>query len=398
MSAGDLQSHVDATPSGGTLRLEPPRAEVRGPVTLSKPITIEGQGCSIWADKGPVVVVRSSGVTLKELRIEIPGQGSKALGGREACALLVEGGAGGTFSDVTVMGNVEGLPTEEGEWSLPSAVRLKTLQSGVPHELKVRVYVPVACALESRVADLDVAPTHLEAGTHEVVLKLDALADGGRIFGSLEVRTLALCRRIRLSGSARASGPFDHVSGDVVHSPGNWDDLVGKSPEPPKPAEPGPPTPAVWRLPGTIDLQRIEAARPHEFVARVCVAEECEVRCSTASVELGPTRLPAGAHEVRLRVAPLRAGKQVSGRIEFRDSAGSRIVRIRGTAAAMGPFVRKDGDIVYQPVDWAALTRPRSEPPAAMAQAQPPLRAVADHVYRRWLGPIPTAAGRDDPP
>ncbi len=321
-------------------------------MTLSKPITIEGQGCSIWADKGPVVVVRSSGVTLKELRIEIPGQGSKALGGREACALLVEGGAGGTFSDVTVMGNVEGLPTEEGEWSLPSAVRLKTLQSGVPHELKVRAYVPVACELRSEVADVDVAPTHLEPGAHEVMLKLDPLADGGRIFGSLEVRTASLCRRVRLSGGARATGPFDYATGDVVYSPQNWDDLTHVKPKPPEieshPVAPPPSRPArETTAAGQARTPPVDTPAPEPPRRRLVDATPGEAFGSSKTGPAQPEAAPPAAEAPKETVSP-----------PVREPTGPKPRAVRPAPEAPAPKAAKPQAVAEPPAEQAPKEAP----------------------------------------
>lgn len=64
-----LQEMVDATPKGGTLT--PPAGIYAGPLTLEKPITIDGQnGVTIDAGgKGSVVYIDTDGVTLQNLHL-----------------------------------------------------------------------------------------------------------------------------------------------------------------------------------------------------------------------------------------------------------------------------------------------------------------------------------------
>ena len=63
--AAPLQSLIDATPAGGTLRLVP--GSYVGPVTINKPMTLDGGGKALilGSGKGTVLSVAASGVTLR---------------------------------------------------------------------------------------------------------------------------------------------------------------------------------------------------------------------------------------------------------------------------------------------------------------------------------------------
>lgn len=54
---------------GGRLRLMP--GEYEGPVRITRPCEIDGNGATVWAACGPVLTAASPGVTLKNLRVEV---------------------------------------------------------------------------------------------------------------------------------------------------------------------------------------------------------------------------------------------------------------------------------------------------------------------------------------
>lgn len=67
--AAPLQPLIDATPAGGTLRLAP--GSYAGPVTISRPITLDGgrQAVIHGNGKSTVLAVAANGVTLRGLRL-----------------------------------------------------------------------------------------------------------------------------------------------------------------------------------------------------------------------------------------------------------------------------------------------------------------------------------------
>ena len=67
--AASLQSLIDATPAGGTLRLAP--GSYIGPVTINRPMTLDGGGRALilGSGKGTVLSVAANGVTLRGLRL-----------------------------------------------------------------------------------------------------------------------------------------------------------------------------------------------------------------------------------------------------------------------------------------------------------------------------------------
>jgi nitrous oxidase accessory protein len=86
-SATSLQEQIDATPAGGTLRLAP--GSYAGPVTISRPMVLDGAGRAaiIGRGKGTVLAVAGSGVTLRGLQV----RGSGELHDSVDAGILLEG-------------------------------------------------------------------------------------------------------------------------------------------------------------------------------------------------------------------------------------------------------------------------------------------------------------------
>src|SRR4051794_8366583 len=161
MSTDSLQAQADRLQSGEVLKLDPPRREFKGPLVLRKPIILEGQGGTIWAEKGPVVQIESSGVVLRDVNIEVTSRDAN-LNGAEACSLVLTRQVPVKFDQVSVRGNVDGLASEGGVWRCPRTLALGNLKAGLAHHFKVVMTVPVACTVESEIDGLHVEPHNLQ--------------------------------------------------------------------------------------------------------------------------------------------------------------------------------------------------------------------------------------------
>ncbi len=85
--AASLQSQIDATPPGGTLRLAP--GSYVGPVTITRPMTLDGGGQAliVGSGKGTVLSVAGKGITLRGLRLTGSGESHDGVD----AGILVEG-------------------------------------------------------------------------------------------------------------------------------------------------------------------------------------------------------------------------------------------------------------------------------------------------------------------
>jgi len=265
MSKENLQTLLDRLGDGDTLKLDPPRGEIKGPVVLRKPVVIEGQGGSIWSSTGPVLQVESRGVVLRDLAVEITSRDVN-LSGDDACAIKIQPGIAVDLSHVVVRGTVIGLPDEEGTWHFPRNLALGALHSNLAHVLRIKLVTPVPCTLASEIDAIKVEPHALAAGATVVTLKLDSLPAGTRLRGQLLLRTRQLVRRIEVVGHYADNG----VSGNgqtLWRPPGDTtpDPAAVAAQAPPDGAQPQITLSLDFDAPGLVaadDLPALELADP----------------------------------------------------------------------------------------------------------------------------------------
>jgi len=197
-----LEQLIKNTPPNGSMEITPPRLEIEGPLVIDRPITIMGNGATIWARRGPVLSIRSQDVQLEKLNLEVtdrkPGKTPKA-----NCALLVDGVKDPKLSDVSIQGNVIGLKGEKRRWHCPHSIRVY-VPSNRSCEIPLRFSIPMSCHLEVvSSGGLDVSPSQIKGGDDSpITLKLDPLPSGQRRFGRIVVRNSALTRYIFIRASA----------------------------------------------------------------------------------------------------------------------------------------------------------------------------------------------------
>src|SRR5260221_219134 len=133
MSADTLQDRLDQLPAGGTLKLDPPGREFKGPLVIRRATPIEGQNGTIWAATGPILKVEVPGVELCDLNLELTSRDAPP-DGSESVALMVGELVDVKLDNVSVRGNVHGLAQEEGVWQCPKNLQLRTLLPAQSHE------------------------------------------------------------------------------------------------------------------------------------------------------------------------------------------------------------------------------------------------------------------------
>ena len=211
--AGSLQEKIAQTPSGGTLSLAP--GEYQGPIFLDQPITIDGNGAAVWAHNGPVVIVGSARVSIKNLDIEATAP--DALVADSNVALQVQHGTQPKLDNVKTRGEIEGVPGVSGAWKLPLSLDLGEFAPRGLNSFSVRVEVPNACELQTPVAGVSFHPARLERGANELEIRVENVGADIFLAGLVEFRIAGVARTVPLSGRT-ARSPIDAVRGRVLTS------------------------------------------------------------------------------------------------------------------------------------------------------------------------------------
>lgn len=380
---GNLQAWIDKAARGSSLKLEPPRCEIQGPVIIRQPVVIIGQGCSFWAEKGPVLSVQCSGVVLNDLNIEVTGSHAN-LTEAEATALLVGPKLGISLNNVVVRGNVLGLDGEEGSWRYPRTVRLGDLQADQQHTFTVCLALPVACQLTSEIAGLEVQPRQLSPGLIRATLLVEPMKQGTRLRGFLKLRTPLLTRQIQVTCTVQANARGVTGTGQVIYQPDDWAALTAaaQTPKPPvksadltsPPIKPATPPLAIPVNPSAVpaDLRRIPEAIPVDAAPQPATPTSSPVRRRPRRPDM--TSLP----EAFRQTTPL--GETVPTEEQpAREKCGSTpLSPIWGEPTASEP------EAPVQPGPAASIDSPTGlEPPDKQPDEAPPPSPVSPSLSSR---------------
>lgn len=230
MAKNKLQTAIDGVRKGGTLTLDRNQwpGEIDGPIQITKPITIEGQGQIVHASSSPVILIAASDVHLKNLEVMAHrgGSGSKALAvefeARVRGFFWRRKDAPPLFEDIVLQGDVKGVDTEAGEWILPTvSLKLGSMSPNTDHSFRVVIRVPVPCRLVSRVDRLKLSQTDLTPGEHEIRLALDKgdFFDGNYLDGFINIETDLFRRRFRVTGRFDVAGGTESSPAEPLFAP-----------------------------------------------------------------------------------------------------------------------------------------------------------------------------------
>jgi nitrous oxidase accessory protein NosD len=234
-----FQSKLDSLRPGAVLQLTP--REFPGPIKLNREgITLDGQGATIWAFRGPVVTIAAPRVVLRNFRIEVTEHGTTP---EEEAAILVAAADGLKLENVEVRGSVMGIPEEEGLWRYPQTLHLGALAPGQEYDCAVRVAIPVACSVVSNISGLEVEPRKLSAGAQEIRFLIEALSQDMMLNGSIYFSSPRVKRSFLVTARILPDDegpPTAKAKGSVIWEPPDWTDIKeGKVPAPaPAPAPP----------------------------------------------------------------------------------------------------------------------------------------------------------------
>ena len=122
--------------SSGDFLLSP--GEYEGPLLIDRPCVVDGQHSTIWANSGPVVIVDSTSVTLKNLRIEVTGSQEKD---HPAVSLKLNH-QGTKLENVEINGIAEGLAEEATGWSIPGVIALGEFAANKENSFSIEFDAP----------------------------------------------------------------------------------------------------------------------------------------------------------------------------------------------------------------------------------------------------------------
>ena len=195
-NATSLQQTIVQAVAGSTITL--PRGEHQGPIYIDKPLILDGGSAVVWAQSGPVVVVQSVGVTLRDLEIEATAPDENVPNSQ--VALWVAPGLETQLHHVRVRGEIVGVAQADGAWKLPPFLSLGEFAPRVENSFQIEIETPHACEIKSTVVGVSVVPAQVANGRHNIRIRVQNIAADTLLAGVLEVSTGGIARTIPLSG------------------------------------------------------------------------------------------------------------------------------------------------------------------------------------------------------
>lgn len=127
-----------------------------------------------------------------------------------------------------------------------------------------------------------------------------------------------------------------------------------------------------WRYPFSVKLDEIAHGHEHRFVLKLYVPVPCKITSGVHGVSVSPPMLTPGRNEVTLKVDSPARDALLLGTICLQTAFLKRQISISGHVVQSvqgGP--RRDGEVLYEPLDWDQLG-PVQTPRDPAIPVQPP--------------------------
>ena len=212
-----LQAEIDKQPISAHFDISQFGQELRGPITLRKPICVDGRNrvTLISTSSSPIVRIESHRVELRNLILD-----ATSTDGERRIALEADPPERVKFRNVGIWGPglIYGIPDQSNEWALPQIVELGSLACAYDHVRELPVRVPSECKISSELTELVVLSPRIDPGDHRIELCVRArkMRPGTSLYGQLHIRAGEIWRRILVTGHvvSEAESSRSHAGGE----------------------------------------------------------------------------------------------------------------------------------------------------------------------------------------
>lgn len=178
--------------------------EYEGPLRINKPCIIDGSMSTVWSEFGPVIIVDSEDVVIKNLRVETTGNIESSP------YVAIETKYDDTrLENVEVRGNIKGFKAEQGSWKLPCEIKLGDFASHEKNTFVVELDVASDAEVVNTIRGITIRPERLYAGKNSLIIETDLLNNNIVIYGELFIKSI-VTRRINITGRALQDAPVHH--------------------------------------------------------------------------------------------------------------------------------------------------------------------------------------------
>lgn len=190
-----LQDILDKSGAYGETYI--PCGEFEGCFHIKKPCTIIGNSTVLWSCKGPIVIIESKKVKLKNIRIEImPSLKSNA---NNDCIYSMYDDT--EFENIEIIGNIKGISNEDGNWDIPKIIELGNFKAGEINTYQLEVYVSNETYIKCNIDGIKIKENILKKGYNNITIETEKLKENIFIYGEILFKSKFI-RRSYLSGKS----------------------------------------------------------------------------------------------------------------------------------------------------------------------------------------------------
>lgn len=176
-----------------------PAGEFKGTFCVDHPCIIEGNNTTLWNNAETVIIIKTTGVLLKNLRIELINSSLNEN------AFSIDAINNVNAENVEIIGKTRGLNEEDSVPEMKKQLSLGKFRSKTENTFTFEVYSPSSSQLITDMKDIVLEPSALSAGVNKIKITVSPLSSGTFIYGDI-LLVSKLTRRFYISGMADESG------------------------------------------------------------------------------------------------------------------------------------------------------------------------------------------------
>lgn len=164
--AENINEIIGRAAAGSTVVL--PSGEFEGPVIINKPLRIIGSNTTLWGTRGAVLEVRTSGVTLENLRVELTENINfdTAVLSNFPCSV----------KDVEVLGGISGFGMADGYFSIPRTLDLGEFAAEKTNSYTIKLTATERMEIVYSTRDVEFSPNVLEMGENTLSITVSNIS------------------------------------------------------------------------------------------------------------------------------------------------------------------------------------------------------------------------------
>lgn len=183
-----------------------PKGEFKESVIIENPCTIVGNDTILWNDTLPILSIRSRGVTIKNLKLELTN-----ISGYDTESIVLQLQPDTIVENVEIYGSIEGAK----RYYIPRSLHLGEFKANTENTFNFTIYLPEPCDIRVKSSNFKVYTADLGNGYMDLKIVTNTLTDGSMLYGEI-MFTSKFIRKIFIDGIALDNA--QHIVNKLLYS------------------------------------------------------------------------------------------------------------------------------------------------------------------------------------